>query len=412
MFSMVNSKPHSIRKRIVSNVYSKTYIQSSPDVRRISQTIILDRLLPLLDDAASHDKPVEILELNSSLAMDFIMSFIFGLSNGTNFVQDVEFRQYWLRIYRSRRPFRFMYGELPSLSSWVSKLGSFSGVLQTVAAATEELENWALKHCEGAAKSFKSGTVDIESDTKPIVYAELAASLPNDPGQSPFPTHLQTASEVFDHLAAGQETTGIALTYLFHELCRHPSLQAILRTELLSLSPNLQYSSGAVASRDLPSSRDLDSLPFLHALILETLRIHASIPGPQPRITPATPTTIASSPLPLPPGVRVSAQPYSLHRNAKVFPDPEEWKPGRWLPNTLIGELDAKAKEEDEQRRAEMHRWFWAFGSGGRMCIGRHFALQGTLNALQISVAPSPSPSPMITYPNKVVKPRFLAASL
>lgn len=74
----------------------------------------------------------------------------------------------------------------------------------------------------------------------------------------------------------------------------------------------------------------------------------------------------------LPPGVRVSAQAYSLHRNPDVFPDPERWYPDRWL-------VDENADiHEEEERLKEMHRWFWAFGSGGRMCFGNHFALLGS----------------------------------
>lgn len=30
---------------------------------------------------------------------------------------------------------------------------------------------------------------------------------------------------------------------------------------------------------------------------------------------------------------------------------------------------------EDRERRKEMDRWFWAFGSGGRMCIGSNLAM-------------------------------------
>ncbi|KAI0592101.1 CypX Cytochrome P450 [Pyrenophora tritici-repentis] len=52
--------------------------------------------------------------------------------------------------------------------------------------------------------------------------------------------------------------------------------------------------------------------------------------------------------------------PYSLHRNGSVFPEPLKWKPERWLG----GGKD----------KAEMEKWFWAFSSGARMCIGVHLA--------------------------------------
>lgn len=38
------------------------------------------------------------------------------------------------------------------------------------------------------------------------------------------------------------------------------------------------------------------------------------------------------------------------------------WRPERWL-------------EVTQDERDEMMRWFWAFGSGGRMCIGNNLAV-------------------------------------
>jgi cytochrome P450 len=47
--------------------------------------------------------------------------------------------------------------------------------------------------------------------------------------------------------------------------------------------------------------------------------------------------------------------------NEDVFPDASSFKPERWL-------VDGPVK-------VEMNRWFWVFGSGGRMCVGSHFAI-------------------------------------
>ena len=372
MFSMVNSKPHSIRKRMISNVYSKSYLQSSPEFHQISKTMIFSRLLPLLEEASIKRQPLDVLELNFSSTMDFIIAFIFGLQNSTNFLQDIPSRKHWLSIYQSRRPYRFWAGELPGVLSFLKKLGIHI-VPAWVADASRELERWTLEKCTAAASSIPPESKEAPDPirpsptaTEPIVYTQLHAplALSTPPPPSPYLLPLLIATELHDHLAAGHETSGITLTYLMHELSLHPSIQSALRTELRSLSPPLTCPSNS-PNHDLPSPRDIDALPLLHACLTETLRLHAAIPGPQPRITPSTPTSLAGSP-PLPGGVRVSAQAYTLHRNAAVFPEPEVWKPERWL----------NAGEEKER---EMGRWFWTFGSGGRMCVGRHFAVQGTL---------------------------------
>lgn len=326
---------------------------------KISQTIIFSRLLPILGSAAAKKEPVEVLELSHSSAMDFITAFIFGLQNGSNFTQDVSARRQFLTNYQRRRSY-FWSGELPGLKSILNKLGPTSEP-ESVQESSTYLENWTLGRTKAAEKSSTAKLSDEEKNptTAPIVYNQVHQSTLKNP--FPYPQDLQIATELQDHWAAGQDTSGITLCYLFHELSLHPELQERLREEFLTLSPTLAYPP-STSTPELPSPQSLDALPLLHACLMETLRIHAAIPGPEPRITPVKPTSLAGSP-PLPPGVRVSSQPYTLHRRADVFPDPEAWKPERWL-------------DASEEQKAEMGRWFWAFGSGGRMCIGSNFAMQ------------------------------------
>jgi cytochrome P450 len=170
-----------------------------------------------------------------------------------------------------------------------------------------------------------------------------------------------------DHVLAGQETAGVALTYLSWRLSQSLELQIKLRRELLSLEPNMKMTGEGLSS--LPDLKLLDGLPILHAVVMETLRLHAPIQGPQPRQTPYPASQIG--PYHVPGGVRVAASAYTLHRDSRVFHEPERWDHARWLDTTASG---------DEKR--ERHRQFWAFGSGGRMCIGSNFAVQGGLSCI------------------------------
>lgn len=364
MVSMRDNKSHSLQKRKLSNVYSKSYLQSSQDMSRLSEGIVFERLLPILGNLAAESTPVNVHELNFAIGMDFITAYLFGMQNGSNFLQHVKARQEWLEIFQSRRPYAFWASELPELVTFTWLLNNIR--LHTTPSWVEfmdkKLESSCMEMCDAAKASLKpalsTGPADPTRTTHPVVYSQLSQSILKTP--SAFPQDLAIASELLDHVGAGHETTGISLTYYLHQLSRRPSLQASLRAELLTLSPTLELPSRA---KSLPSPRSIDALPLLHATLMETLRRYTAIPGPQPRVTPRTPTSLAGSP-PLPAGVRVSANAYCLHRNQDVFPDPEAWLPERWLDQT-------------KERADEMMRWFWAFGSGGRMCIGSHFSMQG-----------------------------------
>ena len=149
MFSTAESKPHAYRRRGIANVYSKSYLQSSPEMHKISRTMIFSRLLPLLESAATEQKPLDVLGLGHAIAMDFITAFIFGLQNGTNFTQDVSGRTQFLTIYRSRRPYRFWSSELLGLRSFLNRIGPIIEP-RFVQEATNTLESWTLARAKAS----------------------------------------------------------------------------------------------------------------------------------------------------------------------------------------------------------------------------------------------------------------------
>ncbi|KAJ5084718.1 Cytochrome P450 [Penicillium alfredii] len=362
MFTMTGSKAHSTRKRMLSNIYSKSTLQTSPHLRVVSNAVIFGRLLPILHEAATSNQQVDVHDLNQGLTMDFVSSYLFGLQNGTNHLQDHSFRKNWLHLYLCRKPYEFYHQEVPHLSGWMKCLG-IRLIPKYCDDANAMLDAWALDLCDKAEQSLTS----TEPGVEPVVYKQLRQSLDKhsskETGSKPdrAQQRLDIACEMYDHLTAGYETSAVGLTYLLWELSKHPEVQRKLQKELLTLQPPISYS----ASTELPPPKSIDSLSLLEAIVTETLRLHAPIPGIQPRVTPYPSCTLAGYD-DIPPNTRVNAQAYSLHRNPDVFPAPESWQPKRWL-------VDENSPVDLEERR----RWFWAFGSGGRMCVGSNLALQG-----------------------------------
>jgi hypothetical protein len=359
-FSMTKSEPHRERKRMFANVYSKSYLQNSKEMHHISKILLFDRLLPILKLSAEKCATVEVLELNAAIGMDFTCAYLFGLDAGSDFLRNVEHRKHWLDTYEETKKYFTWIAEgfvIPLVL--LNKIGIKilpNSVLHTL----DEMGKWNLEMCKKAEESQVSGKVT--GSTRPIVYEQIVNGMEKtDSKKLLHPKDMIIASEMLDHILAGHETTAITLTYMMYELSRQPAMQSKLRDEVRTLFPLLKYSTNVP---DLPSPRSMDALPLLDAVIQETLRRYPAAAGSEPRVTPPGSTTIGDY-SGIPGGVRISANQYTLHRNAKAFPDFEAWKPERWL-------------EAGKEQKDEMKKWFWAFGSGARMCLGVHFAMQGT----------------------------------
>lgn len=398
MFSSWHSRPHSIRKRMVSHIYSKSTLQSSTALASQTRTILFSRLLPIIT-ASTHPSQIphgiDVHDLWNATTMDFITAYIFGLSHSTNFLQNVGYRQHWLDLYQSRKKYTFFPQELPRLTKIAHAIG-IRLVPRWVDCANQEIEDFCASMCKAATASIKSkqGSSANPAYEAVVLKALLSGhekerqqkgsnSILNDTVlREP---ELSVYSEMLDQLAAGHETAGITMTFLTWHLSQDIELQKALRTELLTLDNPLSYPPSFTSPANeqsfkegqdswlnniqMPSSKQLDSLPILHAVMMETLRIKAAIPGSQPRMTPYPSCTLGK--YEIPGGVRIGAAAYSLHRNASVYPSPYTWDHTRWL-DTL---------DQNDETRRERDRWFWAFSSGGRMCIGSNFAMHGKLTS-------------------------------
>ncbi|KAJ9650177.1 hypothetical protein H2198_010513 [Neophaeococcomyces mojaviensis] len=408
MFSTVGHTPHAQKKRIMANIYSKTYLQNSAQVQANSQELLSKRFLPLIESLAETREACDVHEMNNAFTMDFMTAYQFGISRSTNFTQDVEVRRKYLHLYHSRREWQFISSEVPPVIRRTLQRLGLSLYPAFIHKANAWLEDWSRNMCDAADGYLKQlqgsmQSCDVNPGDQPVVFRQYKTGLMNlrskeptagvelhphldegmnfsgllNAGKTTIPdettTTLEVYSDMVDQLAAGHETSALALTYLNYELSRNPAMQDRLHTEIHTLEPRITWPSEIT---DLPTPKQIDALPYLNALVLETLRLHAPIPGMQPRISPSQPGGASLGPpntanhyTGIPANVRVSAMPYTLHRIQSIFPEPDKFNPDRWFTISQGG------KTSDEQM-TEMNRHFWAFGSGGRMCIGSHLALQ------------------------------------
>ncbi|KAK7403409.1 hypothetical protein QQX98_010822 [Neonectria punicea] len=156
-------------------------------------------------------------------------------------------------------------------------------------------------------------------------------------------------------LMGGYDSSAVSLSSIFYHLLWQPQQYKNLQSELHR----------AYASVDDITCSGLLSLPFLNACINEALRLVPPFNGHGSHRITTSGTTIDG--IWVPAGTLISADFYSLHRDASYWAFPDEFRPERWLkehngPGTPF---------EKDVRTA------WRpFSLGPRVCIGREMALQ------------------------------------
>ena len=195
---------------------------------------------------------------------------------------------------------------------------------------------------------------------------------------------------VMGFLAAAPENPSNALSWGLYLLSRHPEVLAKLRAEVDAVLPT-----GA------PSLDDLGRLKYTRQVIQETLRLY---PGAWCFDRETTREGIVEG-YAVPRGALVFISPYLLHRNPRLWPNPERFDPERFAAG--------------HERRPKGS--YLPFGAGPRQCVGvryaqlqLHLMLPVLVRDLDFSMASSraPEPEPLFTLRVRDTLPMHLAARL
>lgn len=135
---------------------------------------------------------------------------------------------------------------------------------------------------------------------------------------------LEIASECGDHFLAGIDTTSDTMMFIIWSL----SLPGNEKYQRKLIDEVRSVQEAGLDKYGVPTVEAASKLPYFDAVIKETLRLYAPLPGAEPRSS-LTDTVIDGYQIPA--ETIVSMAPYSLHRNAEVFPNPLEWNPDRWV---------------------------------------------------------------------------------
>ena len=161
-------------------------------------------------------------------------------------------------------------------------------------------------------------------------------------------------NQLMTFLAAGHETTASALTWAVYCLCRNPDVQTRLRAEIRS------ELSDALQPHGTMNSTEIDRLPYLNAVLQETMRIFPPVPLTLREA--AHDTTIQGQFVPA--GVTVVISPWAINTSKHLWgPDAREFNPERWLKP---GAANSGGAESNYAIGTFLH--------GPRSCIGKDFA--------------------------------------
>jgi cytochrome P450 len=158
-------------------------------------------------------------------------------------------------------------------------------------------------------------------------------------------TDRQLRDEAMTLYLAGHETTALTLTWSWYLLARHPQAEARLVEEWRTV----------LAGRT-PTADDLANLPYTEAVIFEAMRVFP----PVYLIGREATRDLELGGYRVKKGYTVFMSQWVSHRDPRYFPDPEAFRPERWLDD-LAGRLPKYA--------------YYPFGGGPRVCIGNTFAL-------------------------------------
>ncbi|KAL8529905.1 hypothetical protein ACS0TY_007102 [Phlomoides rotata] len=153
---------------------------------------------------------------------------------------------------------------------------------------------------------------------------------------------------LLDVVAAGSDTSSVALEWVMAELLRHPAVMQKLRKEVR----------GIIKEKQDITEEDLTEMPYLKAVIKESLRLHPPAPLLVPRVASKD---VKVKDYDVSAGTMVLVNAWAIGRDPVSWDEAEKFKPERFLNSTI----DFKGLDFE----------FIPFGAGRRGCPGMAFSV-------------------------------------
>ncbi|KAH8300219.1 hypothetical protein KR044_011746, partial [Drosophila immigrans] len=211
---------------------------------------------------------------------------------------------------------------------------------------------------------------------------QLLIELASDAGLS----FEQIAAQAMVFFLAGFDTSSTTMSYCLYELALNHEIQQQLRLEIRATlerhNQQLSYEC-------------LQEMTYLSQVVAETLRKYPILPHLLRRATRTY--KIPDSDLTLDPGMRIMIPVYSIHHDAKLYPDPERFDPMRFEPDAV---------------RSRHPFAYLPFGNGPRNCIGERFGLmQVKIGLVMLLRHYQFDTTPQTQIPLQIAKRHFLIAT-
>lgn len=348
----VNGEAWRSQRKAASHIFSFRQLNDHMSHIIVEHVQILQQILT---SAMESNKPIDMQKMFFRLTMDSFTEWAFGEKLNSLTQEHVPFAHAFdtcqrLLLCRIFDPF------------WKAKRVFGLGAEGNIKKQLKILDDFAYRTINRRREAFQSASSGsgLEAGSSLISWYIREAK---KTGKTLSDKELRDV--LLNFMVAGRDTTAVLLSWFAYELTQHPEVEAKILEEIKSVlaDPTLMQDDEAVSGQVGKYLSLVRSSPYLEAALLETLRLHPSVPQDDRE-------ALADDTFPdgtrVPKGTSVSFSPYIAGRNPALWgADCCEFKPSRWL-------------REDSQvpvRDAYSQYFFPAFSAGPRLCLGKTLAI-------------------------------------